>query len=402
MSQSTTVSIARGEGDTSLTSPGVPSLAISLAQLSGGSAMPARPGTPHTLAVSATGAAIQADLASPHSVLVANAARISSLTASDGGTVTLTAAQLMAPGVNSVPVGALTNYRGILSVTGASVADLTFIAGLAMLPDAFALVDTAAHISFDLAAGGGSDILTLLGSISGITVSDGAALRLTASQMLSAGVDDGPGSALARITPSHLDVTSATVAQLALLASAQIRPESIHVRDTGPSIRAALATTQCTLLSDLARIANIFDRDGAIVALSGGHVRAESAASATVAELAALTALAELGRPASAGDETMSAAAIVRVSHAPDAGISFAGGDAGNAASSFGALASTALSRDALALAPAEFAQLPDDTRIDEGHIASAVLSNAGIKCLGQSAPPLVELAAPPARAPKS
>jgi hypothetical protein len=233
----------------------------------------ALPNAPTAIGVSDTAANVQADLAGGGSHILAHLAKVSGITVSDAGTITLTVNQIEAAGVDGGAGSALAKMTGeTLVVAGAVIADIHTLAGLGVAPSSIAVSDTAAHIQADLAAGGLSEILTHLGSISSVTASDAGTISLTESQILLAGVDDGAGSALSRITGETLTVTGVAVANVGSVLGLGVAPSSISVSDTAAHIQADLASGASTLVAHLASITGITASDAGTITLSTAQV----------------------------------------------------------------------------------------------------------------------------------
>ena len=231
------------------------------------------PVAPTAIGVSDTAANLQADLTGGGSHILAHLAAVSGITVTDAGTITLTVSQIEAAGVDGGVGSALAKMTGeTLEVTGAVIADIGTLAGLGVAPSSIRVSDTAAHIQADLAAGGSSEILAHAGSISSITASDTGTITLTESEILRAGVDDGAGAALGKITGETLTVTGVGVANVGLVLSLGVAPSSISVRDTAAHIQADLASGASALLAHLASITGITVSDAGTITLSVAQV----------------------------------------------------------------------------------------------------------------------------------
>ncbi|MBN8896905.1 MAG: hypothetical protein J0H35_01760, partial [Rhodospirillales bacterium] len=155
-----------------------------------------------------------------------------------------------------------------------SVADADTIAGLPVAPQSFAISDTAAAIQADLALGSGSRLLAHLSVISGIGISNAGTVSLTATQALVAGIDDGAGSAIAKLSGGSFVVTGATVAQLAAIAALSIAPSSITVSDTAAHLQADLASGSSALLAHAGLISTVVNADSGVIVLTVAQIRA--------------------------------------------------------------------------------------------------------------------------------
>src|SRR6185312_727453 len=197
---------------------------------------------PASITVSGTAAQVQADLiAAGASHILPNLASITGIAVTPSGTIALTVAQAVAAGVDDGIGSALAKMSGeTLVVTGVTVAEIATLTGLGVPPGAMAVVDSAAHVQADLVAGGSSDILPNLATISSITVSPAGAITLTEAQLTAAGVDDGVNSALAKMSGGTLAVTGVTVAQIATVLDLGVAPTAIAVSDTAAHVLADL------------------------------------------------------------------------------------------------------------------------------------------------------------------
>ncbi|MGE4047644.1 MAG: beta strand repeat-containing protein [Acetobacteraceae bacterium] len=145
-----------------------------------------------------------------------------------------------------------------------------------MAPASISVSDTAANIAADLALGASSQILGDLGLVSGIANSDAGAITLTAAQILFAGVDDGAGSAMSKVSGGTLVVTGATVAQIPTLAALGVAPTSMMVVDTAANIQADLGSgASSKIVDDLALISAITVEPAGIITLTSSQVQAQ-------------------------------------------------------------------------------------------------------------------------------
>ena len=230
---------------------------------------------PTGLSISDTAAHIQADLTSGSSQLAANLSLIGAITVSDAGTITLTATQLLAAHVDDGPASVLAlTSGGSLAVTHVTAAQLPVIGALTVVPDSFAITDTAAHLQADLASGS-SKILAYLGAISGIAVSPAGTITLTEAQVLSASVDDFGGSALAKMTGLTLHVSGVAVADIGTVLALGVPPSSIAVSDTAAAIQADLTGGSSAILANLSSIGAIAASDSGAISLTVAQVEGQ-------------------------------------------------------------------------------------------------------------------------------
>ena len=179
---------------------------VTLAEISTVLALDQAMNAPTTqLAISDTTALIEADLTSLSPTLVANASHITGVAVNNGGTLTLTVAQM--------------------------VTDLTILAAL----PGYQVVDTAANIEADLALGAGSAILTHLSQITAVTVSSGGPLTLTVAEAETTGVAGATG-VVNDITGHSYDVTGAAVSDLSTLEGLNHKPTAIAISDNAAHI----------------------------------------------------------------------------------------------------------------------------------------------------------------------
>ena len=228
---------------------------------------------PDAIEVSDTAAHIQADLASGGSDLLANRALITTIDVSDAGTITLTSARVREAHVNDGDGSVMSKVDGAsLIVTGVSVADIPTIFNLPRGPVSITVGDTAANLATDLALGASSEILGRLDDITAIANANAGAITLTASQVLFAGVNDGAGSALSKVTGGSLIVTSVTVAQIDAIIALGVAPASIAISDTAANIEADLISGSSDILANLADITAITVSDAGLISLTKAQV----------------------------------------------------------------------------------------------------------------------------------
>ncbi len=257
-----------------------PVFALSLAQYSAEASLLARLTNAHTVAITDTAGAIEADLASPSSVLASIAGPLS-LAVTNGAPLVLSQAVALTAGVAAI----LADFTGNLKITGVDIADLGAVAALS--PHAITIADTTAAIGADLASGS-SLILADNTAISSIVASGGGNISLTAAQALSANVDDGVNSALAKLTGAGLVVTGATVAQIALLEAATVVPSAISINDTAANITAALINPASSVMNALSSILTLHVNDAGAITLTAAQ---DTAAGVNDSASAALTKL---------------------------------------------------------------------------------------------------------------
>ena len=228
---------------------------------------------PDAIEVSDTAANIQADLASGGSDLLANRALITVVAVSDAGAITLTSARVQTVHVNDGAGSVLSKLSGgSLIVTGVSVADVDTVFGLAVAPASITVSDTAANLATDLALGASSDILGNLDDITGILNDDAGAITLTAAQVLFAGVNDGSGSALSKVTDGTLIVTGVTVAEIDTMIALGVPPASFTISDTASNIQADLISGTSDILANLGSITSITVSDAGLISLTKAEV----------------------------------------------------------------------------------------------------------------------------------
>ncbi len=263
---------------------------------------------PTSITVLDTGADIGADLAQGNtSQLLSVANYITHITASDGELVSLTASQVLFPGVDDGPSSAFAKLSNTsLVVTDTAISQLASLANLDVTPTSISVSDTAADIAADLASPS-SALRANLVSIHYITVSDGQPIALTEAQALQAGVDDGIGSVLSRISDAQFTVSGVDVGHLTQVLGLPVAPESVAVTDTAAHISSGIATIAAdighissitvtsgpapNLSANEALLAHIDDGAGSVVDRIVGHVF--NVFGAKVAQLAPLVSLAD-------------------------------------------------------------------------------------------------------------
>ncbi len=264
------------------------------------------PTHPVSITVLDTGADISADLAQGNvSQLLAAAPYITHITASDGGPVTLTASQVLFPGVDDSASSALAKLSDTsLVVTGAAISQLASLENLQVTPTAIAVSDTAADIAADLASPSPA-LLANLASINLIDVSDGQPIALTEAQALEAGVDGGLGSVMSKIPDAQFTVSGVDVGHLTQVLGLPVAPESVAITDTAAHFNSGIATIAADigqissititggpapeLSANEALLAHIDDGAGSVIDRLAGHTF--NVFGATVAQLAPLVSL---------------------------------------------------------------------------------------------------------------
>ena len=229
---------------------------------------------PTGLAISDTAANLQADLTSGASVLAANLALIGGIAVSDAGTITLTETQLLAAHVDdgAGSVLALTS-GGSLAVTHVLAADILIVGALSVVPDTFAIDDTAAHIQADLTSDS-SAILSYLGAIASIAVSPTGTIALTEAQVLGVFIDDGAGSALSKMSGLTLHVSDVAIADIGTILGLGVPPASIAVSDTATDIQADLTGGSSAILANLSSIGGITVSDDGEIDMTVAQIEA--------------------------------------------------------------------------------------------------------------------------------
>ena len=259
----------------SLTDSGTATLSMTVASLASSAATLAKITTPYTITIDDTAAHITADLASGvASAIIGHLGQIAQVQTNDSQPVMLNQAQLLASNIDDGPRSALAILTGTLHAVDVDVAHLAQVASLAHPPTSVAVAASSADISQDLALGDSSIILGCLSVLSRIDVSDGQAVSLTAEQLLHAGVDDGPHSALGLMSSPVLAVTGASVADLSQLAMLYAAPATISVADTAANLSADLASGNSAIVADLPTIVLISVTNGMTISLSEQQVLA--------------------------------------------------------------------------------------------------------------------------------
>ena len=260
---------------------------------------------PVSMSVIDTSATISNDFALGNgSALLANRGLLASITSSDAAPVTLTAQQALSANVDDgIHSGIALLHGASLSVTGATVAQLSALGAMQVPASTISVSDTAANLSADLAAGN-SQLVSGLPAINAVTVSDGGTIVLTETQLLALHVDDGAGSILSETTGGHLAVTQAAAGDLGILLALGVPPTSISITDTAAHIVSQLSTletdighiaaititgTPLVLTAGEALASAVDDGPGSILDRVSTH--AFNVSGATVAQLPSLLAL---------------------------------------------------------------------------------------------------------------
>jgi hypothetical protein len=308
-------------GSITLTDGTTPTITLSLTQLAADTSVLALIGSTYHLVVGDTAADVQSDLAAGAlSTILANVGTLSSVTLTSGSTITLTEAQATYAGVADV-LNETTGLTSFV-VTGVTVAQITTVQALGVsnttidVSDTAANVqgdltggssvlvaqasalgritltdgstptvtlavsdlaadgavlglistsyhlevsDTAAHVQSDLAAGASSEILAHSAALTGITLTVGHTITLTAAQATYSGV----GAVLALTTGlTSFAVTGATVAQVATVVALGITGTSVTVSDTAAHVQSDLNNGSSVLLANVAQITSIALTDG--------------------------------------------------------------------------------------------------------------------------------------------
>jgi len=214
---------------------------------------------PASIAIADTAANLSADLASGNSALVSGLPRITAVSISDGGTITLTESQLLAIHVDDGTGSVLSETTGgALAVTQVAAGDLALLLSLGVPPGSISITDTAAHVVSHL-----SSIEADIGSIAAITVTSGP-LILTAGEALSPHVDDRAGSIIDRLATHAFNVTGASVGQLPSLLHLADQPGIVTVNDSAGNILADLTSGNSALAAAIATVGTITTTHGTL------------------------------------------------------------------------------------------------------------------------------------------
>jgi hypothetical protein len=247
----------------------------------------------YTVNVSDSVATVAADLGSANSTIVADLAKIRSVT-SPAGPISLTWAQeqtlVTSAGVHLQNVLAL--LTGGWTVTGVpletttggnTVDNLATLAGYAHPPSEIVVADTAAHISANLANTYGS-IITGYTNIDGITVTDGQPVTLSVSQLGSLALLFSQSTKLT-VQDSAADIVSDIASpQSALIAEVIANPAAITAITLSPNAGLSLTLTPAEAL----QLANAHALTAFTGLLPAGTILNVGA---TVADLATVAAL---------------------------------------------------------------------------------------------------------------
>ncbi len=251
-----------------LTDSSPPTLFMTVATLAADTSVLAKIASPYSIAISDTAIDVAADLsAGSASAILSHLSQISWIGVSNAAPLVLTQAQILAQHVDDGAGSALSKFAGAVEVVGVDVAHLAQVAGLVHAPEAIIVADTSAMISADLRLGAGSVLLASTAVVA-VTSTDHAMISLTANQVLTAGVDDGASSVLAKLTGATVAVTGATAAQLPALATLNIPAATISVSDTASDIAADLASPGSLLVAGRPTIIAISVQDGQTITLT--------------------------------------------------------------------------------------------------------------------------------------
>ena len=249
-----------GLSTVTVTDTSQPSFALSLSQYSADASVLGRITNVHSFAITDTASVLEADLASSNPVLTGITAPLS-LAVSGGAPLVLSQVVAITPAVASV----LSGFSGTLQVTGVDVAHLSAV--FALSPNSVTMADSTANIGADLASGS-SAILAHISAISAITAGGGGNISLTASQALSAHVDDNANSVFGKMSGAGLVVTGASVAQVSSLLGLYTAPSTVAVNDTAANIIAALTNPSSAILTSPNAILTLHVSDGAAIVLT--------------------------------------------------------------------------------------------------------------------------------------
>ena len=273
----------------SLTDGGTPTLTLDTAELTRGDSVLTLIDTPYQLAIGDTAANLQAELLLPDSPLLSHLAAITGITATDSGSITMSADQVTRANIDDGAGSVLGKMTGeTLVVSDVRAADVATILALPVVPSYITVVDTASGIAADLASGA-SQLVADRAAISSITIGDGGTVHLTEAQVVAAGVDDGAGSVLSLAIGLILDVTDVATAEIATVVALPIAPASIDVSDTAAAIEADLASGSSAILAQLALIGGIAVTDSGTITLTASQATAAGVDDGTGSAFAKMT-----------------------------------------------------------------------------------------------------------------
>ena len=272
------LSVGGGSGvvtQITLTDGGTPDIALSVQQITSDADVLGRISGAYNYAITDTASDIAADLgAGGSSQILTRASAVDTITVSDADTLTLTAATLLATGVDDSGTSALTKLTGGVgvAVTGVTVLDFAGIDLLTVAPSSFAVADSSGHIATDLELGGSSALLAHRSSITGITAT--GTITLNYATASAAHVNDGGGSIFSMIANASLDVTGVPVTDIASLFTTGVHASSITVSDTAGQITTDLETTSPVLVEYISQISAITVSPSGAVTLDADHALA--------------------------------------------------------------------------------------------------------------------------------
>ncbi len=207
---------------------------------------------PTAITVTDTAANLAADLGSTSSMIVANIARITAVSVTDGMPVSLSEQQLLAAGVDDSANSALAKASNVqLAVNHVNAADVSLVLGLSKAPVSISVADTASHVVSNL-----NSLLSNIGAIASIDVTSGT-LTLSAAETLQSGTDDGSGSLVDRVVGHAFNVTGSTVSQLSALTALPYAPTAISVTDSSANIVADLVSGHSLLATAVNTLAGL-------------------------------------------------------------------------------------------------------------------------------------------------
>ncbi len=259
-----------------LTDGGTPDIALALQQLTTDAGVLNLISGSFRYAIVDSSAHIAADLGGGASQILALVLRIDTIAVTDeGNTLTLSAATLLAPLVDSGPVAALSRLVDgtQLAVTGMTVADFGSLGLLAVRPDSYAVADTASDIQADLNDNTGASVLLAnLSVITSIVTSGSITLDYATATAIS--VNNGGGSVFSKMSGESLVVTGVPVAGLASLFTTGVAPTSITVVDVPAHVAIDLQTASPVLVQYIASISSISVIPSGAVVLDADHALA--------------------------------------------------------------------------------------------------------------------------------
>lgn len=214
------------------------------------------------IAFSDTALNIESDLTSAASCLAQYGALLSDVQAS-AGTVSLTAQQVLQPGVDNGGGSALAHLSTPLLVSDALVSNLAQLADLTTLPAEIDIADSAANIQADLASGS-SYLLNPPATLGPINVIGGT-ITLSDPEATAA------ASVLSLVTGTSLAITAVPVADIAAMATLTELPTTLAVLDSAATVQAAAAAGQA-IATHAGNIASVAVSDGTLDAATAEAV----------------------------------------------------------------------------------------------------------------------------------